>query len=412
MQQSTVVDKSPLSISINEFSPIEHLIINNKLEISELNALLSYLPQLRRLSIDSLYQSNDPIIPFSIQTNYLTHVSLYLTDISFDQFEIFIKNISHQLQVLYITIDNDTTYLDADRWEKLIVSSMPYLRIFNIHCEYFSKEELVIESLFLLNSGLIDNGSLHLLLNHQQIMIVIENKIYTLYGSPHINMLSNRQKMNMNSVQHLDIREEQKIDDDDDGRNYFPNVTELTLAYDDINVDGNHLSIILSHIIPLVQLTKLNIDADSFPFETMLQLLYSTLNIHTLTLNRINFDSINFISIKQTEFFQLISNKNQIKNLDIDALYACEQIKLLIHLCPQLECLRMQSAIDDFDEILRYLLLKDNSNIRCLFFISIVNLSSEDIANIETMMKSKETVDDYIVRSITQDFDHEIYLLR
>jgi hypothetical protein len=38
-------------ISTNTSSPIEHLIINNHYDINAVDALLSYVPQLRRLSI-------------------------------------------------------------------------------------------------------------------------------------------------------------------------------------------------------------------------------------------------------------------------------------------------------------------------------------------------------------------------
>ncbi|CAF1566917.1 unnamed protein product [Rotaria sordida] len=44
----------PLSIAKNEFSSIEHLVINNKISINQLNSLLSYVPQLHRLSIGYL----------------------------------------------------------------------------------------------------------------------------------------------------------------------------------------------------------------------------------------------------------------------------------------------------------------------------------------------------------------------
>ncbi|CAF1238863.1 unnamed protein product [Rotaria sordida] len=76
----------PLSIAKNEFSFIEHLVINNKISINQLNSLLSFVPQLRRLSIGYLdgYRYNR------------TH-----------------KN-----------------YLNADQWERLISTYMPNMRTF------------------------------------------------------------------------------------------------------------------------------------------------------------------------------------------------------------------------------------------------------------------------------------------
>jgi hypothetical protein len=50
-----------------------------------------------------------------------------LTLVRFDEFEIFIKPISSQLRVLKLNAYGDATYLNADRWEKLILEHIPYL---------------------------------------------------------------------------------------------------------------------------------------------------------------------------------------------------------------------------------------------------------------------------------------------
>jgi hypothetical protein len=143
----------PLNISVNTYSPIEHLIINNDFNMNELTALLSYIPQLRRLSLRNLWQSStEQITSWSIKLNHLTHVSLNMDNISFNQFETLTKDLFFHLQVLYITVKNDKTYFDADRWERLILSSMPHLRIFDIHWEYFPKKKLYTGDIFMIES--------------------------------------------------------------------------------------------------------------------------------------------------------------------------------------------------------------------------------------------------------------------
>ncbi|CAF1208513.1 unnamed protein product [Rotaria sordida] len=122
-----------LPIATNEVSPIVHLVIKDTINLNELFAFLSYVPQLHRLSIDRRSTCNMQMNVCSIVLNHLTHVSLNLRDVTFDDFEILVKkNLFHQVQVLYILTHGDIVYLVANRWQFLILSHMPYLRIFDI----------------------------------------------------------------------------------------------------------------------------------------------------------------------------------------------------------------------------------------------------------------------------------------
>ena len=124
-----------LPMSANKYSPIEHLIITNSVYLRELDRLLSYVPQLRRLSIHSLssdwYKSTEISLPIP---ECLTHLSIKGLNLNFDQFEKMIINLFRTIRVLYFTVDGHTSssYLDADRWKELITSYLPNLRIFDI----------------------------------------------------------------------------------------------------------------------------------------------------------------------------------------------------------------------------------------------------------------------------------------
>ncbi|CAF1683087.1 unnamed protein product, partial [Rotaria magnacalcarata] len=142
------------SMSKSDFqNPIEHLIINNEFDIDKLAVLSSYIPQLRRLSFGNLFHcSNEQIISCPIKLNHLIYASLNMNNINFDQFEILIKHLFFQLQVLYIKATNDKTYLDPNGWEKLILSYMPYLRIFDIQWEYFPQKNVNTTDIFMIES--------------------------------------------------------------------------------------------------------------------------------------------------------------------------------------------------------------------------------------------------------------------
>ncbi len=121
----------------NQLSTIEHLVINSEYDIQELPYLLSCIPNLRRLSIDSLYRSYDRRVrTFSQVSNRLTHVSLKLKNIKFRLFELFLINYFRDIQVLRISTNDDDEYMDANRWERLISSHIVNLRVFDIQHTY------------------------------------------------------------------------------------------------------------------------------------------------------------------------------------------------------------------------------------------------------------------------------------
>ena len=128
-----------LPFATNEFSPIKYLIIESEVSLNQLDALLSYVPQLHRLSLGQLvanygtnYASSNAVI-----LNYLSNVSLDSCRMSFSLFESLVRNFFRQVQILRLTVfsrwcDSATMeYLSADRWQQLILTSIPNLRIFD-----------------------------------------------------------------------------------------------------------------------------------------------------------------------------------------------------------------------------------------------------------------------------------------
>jgi hypothetical protein len=76
----------------------------------------------------------------------LTHLSIDRCDVQFDEFEIFIKKIRSQLQVLRFTTSKDTAYLNGDRWEQLLMQYLPHLRIFEFKYENVSSDYALIQA--------------------------------------------------------------------------------------------------------------------------------------------------------------------------------------------------------------------------------------------------------------------------
>jgi hypothetical protein len=122
------------STSTNVFSPIEHLVIKNCFPFESFNNLLSYLPRLHHLSIDGLVDCHQIEVPLSpIELKCFKYVSLKLDFVNFNRFEQLVRKFFSCIEVLRITTRYDPAFLDAKRWEQLILSSMPNLRIFDIN---------------------------------------------------------------------------------------------------------------------------------------------------------------------------------------------------------------------------------------------------------------------------------------
>lgn len=129
----------PLSLNTGCYSPIEQLIINNKIEWDNAYALMSYVLRNRRLSLQLEQTSNtrrSVIQPPLL--NHFTHVFLELSCIKFDRFQQMAMKLFSKIEVLQISRtcnERDVEYIDPQRWEQLIVCHIPKLRIFDIRHE-------------------------------------------------------------------------------------------------------------------------------------------------------------------------------------------------------------------------------------------------------------------------------------
>jgi hypothetical protein len=121
-----------LPYSTDKFSLIEHLIIDYTCNVYNLLTILSYTPRLTHLTCKYLTSTESIILEMPVNTSNLKYVFLRDCSLDFDQFEILIKKLFFQIEILrFVTTNWDTSYLDADRWERLILRYMPHLQILN-----------------------------------------------------------------------------------------------------------------------------------------------------------------------------------------------------------------------------------------------------------------------------------------
>jgi len=139
----SVINISSLLTIRSQISPIEHLIIDHTCTINDLLTILSYTPKLTHLICKQPIKSNVNNEQIkSIRVFHLTHISIPFGYISFNEFEIFIRKISSEIQILKFYTNIDSNYLNTNRWEQLIQEYIPNLNKF-----YFIYIDVVNEHL-------------------------------------------------------------------------------------------------------------------------------------------------------------------------------------------------------------------------------------------------------------------------
>ncbi len=115
-------------------SPLEYLIIDDPCTFNELSTILSYTSQLRRLNFTESDKKNAPIrMIIPLIPIHLTYIRIHVSHVTFDDFQIFIRQSRAKLKVLMFTTSlEDLAYMDAYRWERIILQDLPQLEKFSL----------------------------------------------------------------------------------------------------------------------------------------------------------------------------------------------------------------------------------------------------------------------------------------
>ncbi|CAF4167669.1 unnamed protein product, partial [Rotaria sordida] len=394
-----------------ESSSIEYLIINGHLPFSALHNLLCCLPKLQHLSIHYLdkfdyYEESNKLS--SIQLKYLKHVSLKLDHVHFDEFEKIIKEFFYHIQILRLTIVYDETYLDAKRWQQLILFHMSYLRIFYInHQGYVNNNNLTYHDIInQFNSSFWNENKWFFTHQHQWKYRLdtgifystgpYRRKDYMYYMEIDEKLGLHHQRENLKSVKHLTIEHKTKSN----CRNYFSNVNQLTIGYDVEILDDNSFITNLKCMIPLKQLTKLVINIHRFPFEEIIKLLCLTPNLHTLEFDEYSLQEINSNFTKYNILLQDILKKNKIENLVLTGICSLNQIRFIIDVFSKLKYLKIQIYSTNISSIIQYLLSKTHNQAQHLFYLCILCISEVYLEETKDLIKLKNLLDNYSIEYI------------
>ncbi|CAF3841478.1 unnamed protein product [Rotaria sp. Silwood1] len=181
----------------------------------------------------------------------------------------------------------------------------------------------------------------------------------------------------------------------------FPNASKLTFC-ETFEVPCDSIIIDLNRLLPLKQLTKLNIECHHFSFEQLIDLLQFTPNVHVLKLDSILLYRTDSVSIQQNELSKLVSNMNTITKVTIIKEITLEKIQLLTTVFPRMEYLTINLYKEDLLPIARFLLSKSNNNTRYLSSLCISKQRNDLMIILKTLIKSKKLLHDYTLKVINR----------
>ncbi|CAF5085225.1 unnamed protein product, partial [Rotaria sp. Silwood1] len=391
-------------------SPIEYLIINAPFPFKAFHNLLCFLPKLQHLSIGSRHLLGDIHIEYQlspIQLKCLRHVSIYFSMIHFDEIEKIIKEFFHHVEILHLTTYYTETYLDTQRWQKLIVYHMPYLRVFDINCQDFldydiSYHDVVTEfnsSFWIKNKCFFENQYEW---NDQSFGGVIyssglyRRKKYKFHWKIDELLDLHHQQENLNSIEHIHMRTDIKSN----CRRYFSNVNRLTIETTFKISDGDSFITNLNHIVSLKQLTKLVIRTFGFKFEYIIKLILLTPNLYTLEFCESSMWTIDLNVIKQNIPFQYTLTENKIENLVVRGKCSLNQIQFIVYIFSKLKYLKIGIQETEIRSIIRYLLSKTHNKTQYLFYLCISLSQKNWLEEVDDLIKLDNLLNNYSIKCI------------
>ncbi|CAF4268043.1 unnamed protein product, partial [Adineta steineri] len=227
-------------------------------------------------------------------------------------------------------------------------------------------------------------------------------KHYTLYNNIYQTTCLNSKETHLKSVQNLKIQNDKETIN---CKYYFPNATTLTLQ-NKLSPTYNLISVNLSRVIPLKQLTKLVIESNPISLTKLIELLRCTPHIHTLVLKSMSLYGINYNSIQQNQSFQLVSNANTITNVTCNGECTLEKLQILVALFPRIQHLTIKPHTKNLESCTRFLVEKTNRNTNHLCSLCLLTTAKNWLTRLNTLIASETLLDDYMLKMI----DWHLYL--
>ena len=359
-----------LSNCIGEISPIEYFVSKSEYNLNNLNILLSYMPRLIRLSMNGYLPTLNSYLWNPITLNNLTYFHL-IHSMDFDEFEMFMSNFFHQLQVLRISSNSNNDYLDSNRWEQLISIHLPCLHTFDI--QYFGE--------------IVDDNGYYMTSDNFKSLFWIQrkwcfaHKYYRYNNTYYIFFCSLShpfKKINTVFIRHAVIENDKATIDSCS--------SQLTMVTTD-DLTETKLVNELNDLIQFERLKKLNLTIKNFDMNHLIKILELSPNIEALILST---HSSLFVSTENEHIYNggQIINRGQLTFKDIQNL---------INIVPNLKSLEMNIRENDLESIIQFLLKRNIYQNHQLYLIGLRDAHYAIINRLQKVIDRQQLATNYSI---------------
>ncbi|CAF1176143.1 unnamed protein product [Adineta ricciae] len=377
-------DRVPLALAVDSCQILKHLVIDGHCRLDQLVAILSYLPRLEHLSCNQLYGAHYDEMKTSIN---LKIIRFKLHALEFHDLKSFLVNVSSRLKILRICKTGDENYLRAERWEELIEQYMPCLDTFDFQysnsANIDTQQKLIQEfsSKFWIDRNWFFNYYYHSQIDDECCFYFFSIVPYRYEQFKlHENFKTHH---GINYARHVEIEgclEAEKF------TIQFPCVKELTLH--DVKDTSWHARSMKS-IIPLLQISKLYIKDENLSIKKLISLLQDFPNVELLKLF-----SLPRISVKQSSVFSLVPVNNRITRVKVYEECDMKHLKLITHMFPRMEHLKICIDESHLEIILEFLLL----NAKQLFLLVLSHVNYDVVERVQSIIVKKKLIENYSVK--------------
>jgi hypothetical protein len=369
----------------HETSPIEYFITNAYCRLHQFAALLSYTPQLRHFSCAYLSAHKSQLPKLLITPVNLTRV--YIDDclLSFGQFESFVAKFCLRLKLLRLSVRRNDSYLDANRWQRLISFHIPDLKTFDFeHVTWIDNNEaldIYHAQIDQFNTSFWHQRKWFFVHQHHARYTAGTTKFYSTQPYRY-ERLTIEFSMSLLSLRRSIYEVFERVVGDtclrrETGLNFakriiihgkcidpnysiqYPYATALSLCIYSTQGKAGLMSY-LNCNIHLEQITQLYIDGQNLDEDNLIKILYDMPNVDYLSFYHKPLLKIASRSADQEKQMTNLAIKSKITKLESAGvfLYTLDEIKRLISFCPRLEYLEIDFGEDMLEWIASDLLTK------------------------------------------------------
>ena len=389
------VTSLPMVTKNQQLSPIKYLVIDHGWKFNELDAILSYTPELCHLSIQ--HQSNmdskiEMILPITLSN--LKYLSIGIDHLDYDEMMKFIKKIiCSNLKVFHLTIQSfDIVYLVSTLWERFILEYIPNLEKFYFNCsepidyenqsrKYYWKENQFTSSFWIQRKWIF------------QAEIDTHEINYSIHPYRYID---DNKSLILNDFFPRNTWYESEQND-----------TSSILTINDTYFEG-YRELLFENIILVTTITSiyhLEFCQPKISVRILMKIVYLLPDVDSLKLWSLSsLSKRKSLSWKEIQFLDYIKKKNKITKIYLEFMNKLEESLALIDLFPRMKYLQIGS-MNDLDirlflqTILKKILHRSNHHLRSLCFC-MSKADDQMVTKIQKLIDVEKLIFDYTIKRI------------